>query len=61
MLILTRRIKESIIIGDDIHLTVTDARQGVVTLSIEAPKEIKIVRQEALKNKQASVVLEEEK
>lgn len=61
MLILTRRIKESIIIGDDVHLTVTDARQGVVTLSIEAPKEIKIQRKEALKSKHTSTMLEEEK
>jgi carbon storage regulator len=46
MLILTRSQNESIIIGDDIRITVVAARQGQVKLGIEAPDEVEIWREE---------------
>lgn len=49
MLILTRRIGESIVIGDDIFLTITGTRNGVVNIGIEAPRSVKIVRKEILR------------
>lgn len=48
MLLLTRRIGESIIIGDQITVTVVKIRGSSVQLGIEAPKNVKIVREELL-------------
>ena len=46
MLVLSRQRDESIIIGDNIVLTVVDIRGDKVRLGIEAPKEIPVHRQE---------------
>ena len=47
MLLLTRRrIGESIFIGDQITVTVIDIKGNTVKLSIEAPKNVMIVRSE---------------
>ncbi|MCU9947538.1 carbon storage regulator CsrA [Pseudomonas sp. PDM13] len=46
MLILTRRIGETIEIGDDIEVTVVGITGGQVKLSIRAPKEVPVHRKE---------------
>ncbi len=46
MLILTRRIGESLIIGDDTSVTVLGVKGGQTRLGIDAPKEITVHRQE---------------
>lgn len=46
MLILTRKVGEGIIIGDDIKLTVVETKGGNVRIGIDAPKDKKIYRQE---------------
>ena len=46
MLILTRRVDESIVISDDIIITVLDISGERVKLGIVAPREITILRQE---------------
>ena len=46
MLILTRRPGESIIIGDDIHITVLSVQGNQVRIGIDAPDDIKIWRDE---------------
>lgn len=46
MLILTRNIGESITIGDDITITVTDVRQYQVRVGIDAPVGVPVHRQE---------------
>lgn len=46
MLVLSRRINESIIIGDRIKITVIDFRGNNVRLGIDAPIEIGVHRQE---------------
>tara|TARA_Y100000994_G_scaffold226759_1_gene209886 strand:+ start:397 stop:564 length:168 start_codon:yes stop_codon:yes gene_type:complete len=46
MLVLSRKAEESMIIGDDIKITVLDIRGGQVRIGITAPKEVKIHREE---------------
>lgn len=46
MLILTRKIDETIMIGDQIEITVVDIRGDHVKLGIKAPRNVKVYRQE---------------
>ncbi len=46
MLVLTRKIGEKILIGDDITLTVVDIGPGRMKLGISAPPECRILRSE---------------
>ena len=46
MLVLSRQRDESIIIGDNIVVTIVDVRGDKVRLGIDAPKEIPVHRQE---------------
>jgi carbon storage regulator len=48
MLVLTRRIGERIFIGDNIVIMVTDVQGCSVKIGIEAPREVRIVREELL-------------
>jgi carbon storage regulator len=44
MLVLSRQKDESIMIGDDIKVTVVDVRGDKVRLGIEAPREVSVHR-----------------
>jgi carbon storage regulator len=46
MLVLTRKAGEGIIIGDDIRITVVELKGGGVRIGIDAPRELKVHRQE---------------
>ncbi len=46
MLILTRRISESVIIGDNVKITVLGVKGNQVRLGIDAPKEVSVHREE---------------
>ena len=46
MLVLSRQRDESIIIGDNIVITVVDVRGDKVRLGIEAPREVSVHRRE---------------
>lgn len=46
MLVLTRRLGESIRIGDDISIRVLDIQRGQVRIAIDAPREIPVHREE---------------
>lgn len=46
MLIVTRKKGQSIMIGDDIQITVSKLEDGSVKLGIDAPKELTILRKE---------------
>ena len=50
MLILTRKINESIIINDNIEIIVAGIEDGKVKLGIKAPKDIEIHRKEIYEN-----------
>lgn len=46
MLVLTRKNQETIMIGDDIKVTISEIRGDSVKIAIDAPKEVKIYRAE---------------
>lgn len=61
MLVLSRQRDESIIIGDNIVVTVVDVRGDKVRLGIEAPREVSVHRREVYEaiqreNQQASKI-----
>lgn len=46
MLVLTRKVGESILIGESIKVTITEIRGHGVRVGIDAPKDVAIVRDE---------------
>lgn len=60
MLVITRKKMESILIGEDIEISVVDIGNGKVRIGIDAPKPMKIIRKEILEevretNKSSSI------
>lgn len=59
MLVLTRKSGESLIIGDEVTITVVEVRGNQVKIGIDAPESVKVYREELLRkivkeNKDAS-------
>jgi len=48
MLILTRRVGESLMIGDDVTITVLGVKGNQVRVGVNAPKEVAVHREEIL-------------
>ena len=46
MLILTRRVRESLMIGDEVNVTVLGIRGNQVRIGIDAPKDVAVHREE---------------
>lgn len=54
MLVITRKDGESVLIGENIKITVVKSKGGQVKIGIEAPKEVVVTREELLeKNEKA--------
>lgn len=49
MLVITRKKGESLMIGDDIEITVSKIEDGSVKIGISAPKNVSILRKELYK------------
>jgi carbon storage regulator len=48
MLVLSRRVGESIVIGDDVVVTILELRGEVVRIGVDAPRSVQVRRQELL-------------
>jgi carbon storage regulator len=51
MLVLSRKIGESIIIGKDVVVTVCEMRGGRMRLAIEAPRDVLVLRKELVEGR----------
>ena len=54
MLVLTRRAGESVMIGNDVIITVLEARGEVIRLGIQAPRDVQVHREEVYRELQAA-------
>ncbi len=65
MLILRRKTGESLILGDDIKITVVESSSDGVRLAIDAPKEVTVLREELAEatkaNREAAGTVDKEK
>ena len=48
MLVISRKLRERIVIGEDIVITVVDIDRGKIRLGFEAPRDVPIWREELL-------------
>ncbi|EPS0589421.1 TPA: carbon storage regulator CsrA [Pseudomonas aeruginosa] len=46
MLILTRRVGETLMVGDDVTVTVLGVKENQVRIGVNAPKEVAVHREE---------------
>ncbi len=60
MLVLTRKLGEKLLIGDDIVITVLDVRGDSVRLGIDAPRGITIARAEVIEAVSAANIAAEQ-
>lgn len=54
MLVLTRKKNESILIGDNIEIIISEIEEGKVKIGINAPKDIEIMRKEVVEEIEAA-------
>lgn len=59
MLILSRKLDESILIGDSVTVKIVSIEKGIVKLGIDAPNDVRVLRSELIRavedsNKEAS-------
>ncbi len=56
MLVLTRKLRDQIVIGDNVRITVSRLAGNRVSLAIEAPDDVQIIRGELATKKRADRV-----
>jgi carbon storage regulator len=54
VLVLSRRVGESVVIGDNVVVTVLEVRGDVIRVGIDAPREVAVHRKEILEELAAS-------
>jgi carbon storage regulator len=54
MLVLSRRVGDSIAIGDDVVVTILEVRSDVVRVGIDAPRSVRVHRAELLEQLESS-------
>ncbi len=50
MLVLTRKVNEEILIGDNIRIKIVDIGAGRIRLGISAPREVTVLRDEVIRD-----------
>ena len=60
MLILTRRMGETILIGDDVAVTILGVNGSQVRIGVKAPKDVAVDREEVRRRKDATGIEEVE-
>lgn len=54
MLVLSRRVGESVVIGDDVTVTILEVRGDIVRVGIDAPRSVAVHRAELLEQLESS-------
>lgn len=54
MLVISRKVGESILISDNIKVTIVSLGSDKLTIGIDAPKDIKVIREELLETIEAN-------
>jgi carbon storage regulator len=54
MLVLSRRVGEAIVVGDDVTVTVLEVRGDIVRIGIDAPRSVAVHRAELLAEVQST-------
>lgn len=54
MLVISRKVGESIIISDNIKITIISLGGDKITIGIDAPRDIKVIREELLETIEAN-------
>ncbi|HYE69466.1 MAG TPA: carbon storage regulator [Anaerovoracaceae bacterium] len=59
MLVISRKVGESLILSDNIKITITSLSNDKVAIGIDAPKEVKVVREELIETIEANIASNE--
>jgi carbon storage regulator len=55
MLVLTRKVNEEILIGDNIRIKVVDIGAGRIRLGISAPRDVTVLRDEVIRDFEVAI------
>ncbi len=49
MLVLSRKLGQSLVLGDDIRITIVKIDRNTVRVGVEAPRNVKVLREEVVR------------